>query len=222
MADEDQISDLETQHVEQPSEARFSSRRTDAVEAKWWWPWSSQEPSESFMAQKNHSLTLAEETSGALKKARENLGLTLADVESQTFVNSQFLDTIEKGQWERLPARVYAQGAALSYANAVGLENPAQHAQNISNVLRMPEHLNPSTGLMKKSSKQLNTFRVELLVLIGIITLLVVIGIYVQNSGFISDIFSDTEEKTTILKTGALALGSKSVLHRRAIRIKLL
>ena len=141
-----------------------------------------------------------------------------ADVESQTFVNGQFLDTIEKGQWERLPARVYAQGAALSYANAVGLENPAQHAQNISNVLRMPEHLNPSTGLMKKSSKQLNTFRIELMVLIGIIVLLIAVGIYIQNSGLISDIFNDTEEEARIFTGTALASGSKYVLHLRAPR----
>ena len=218
MVDEDQILDLETQHVEQPSESHLGPKRVNATEKKWWWPWSAQNPSESFMAQKNHFLTLAEETSGALKKARENLGLTLADVESQTFVNGQFLDTIEKGQWERLPARVYAQGAALSYANAVGLENPAQHAQNISNVLRMPEHLNPSTGLMKKSSKQLNTFRIELMVLIGIIVLLIAVGIYIQNSGLISDIFNDTEEEARIFTGTALASGSKYVLHLRAPR----
>ena len=106
----------------------------------------------------------------------------------------------------------------MSYANAVGLENPAQHAQNISNVLRMPEHLNPSTGLMKKSSKQLNTFRIELMVLIGIIVLLIAVGIYIQNSGLISDIFNDTEEEVRIFTGTALASGSKYVSHHRAPR----
>ncbi|SVE03693.1 uncharacterized protein METZ01_LOCUS456547, partial [marine metagenome] len=133
MVDEEQILDLETGQVEQPSEPRLKLRHVNTNERKWWWPWSVQEPSESFIAQKNHFLTLAEETSEALKTARQNLGLTLTDIESQTFINSHFLDTIEKGQWEKLPARVYAQGAALTYATAVGLENPAQHAQNISN-----------------------------------------------------------------------------------------
>ncbi|HIE83548.1 MAG TPA: helix-turn-helix domain-containing protein [Dehalococcoidia bacterium] len=218
MVDEEQILDLETQKVEQPSEPQLTLRRVDTNEKKWWWPWSGQEPSESFMARKNHFLTLAEETSESLKKARENLGLTLADVESQTFVNGQFLDTIEKGQWERLPARVYAQGAALSYATAVGLENPAQHAQNISNVLRVPDHLNPSIGLMKKSSKQLNTFRLEIVILIGIIALLIGVSIWMQNIGIISGLFDNTENETKILTSSVLTLGSKYVPHARALR----
>ena len=218
MVDEEQILDLETQQVEQPNEAPLGLRRANTNGKKRWWHWSGQESSESFMMQKNHFLTLAEETAGALKEARENLDLTLADMESQTFVNGQFLDTIEKGQWEKLPARVYARGAALSYANAVGLDNPAEHAQNISNVLRMPEHLNPSTGLMKKSSKQLNTFRIEIVILIGIIALLVATSIYIQNSGMISDIFDNTGDQTTMLTNGVLALGSKYVVHARALR----
>jgi len=218
MVDEEQILDLETRQVEQPSEPRLGLRPVDRSERKWWWPWSVQEPSESFMVQKNHFLTLAEETSESLKKARENLGLTLADVESQTFINGQFLDTIEKGQWERLPARVYAHGAALSYATAVGLENPAQHAHNISNVLKMPDHLNPSIGLMKKSSKQLNTFRLEILILIGIIALLVAVSIWIQNFAIISDIFDNTEDETKILTSSVLMVGSKYVPHRRALR----
>lgn len=218
MVDEEQILDLETQRVKQPNEAPFELRRANTNGKKRWWPWSGQESSESFIAQKNHFLTLAEETAEALKEARGNLDLTLADMESQTFVNRQFLDTIEKGQWEKLPARVYAHGAALSYANAVGLDNPAEHAQNISNVLRMPEHLTPSTGLMKKSSKQLNTFRIEIVILIGIIALLIATSIYIQNSGMISDIFDNTEDQTTMLTNGVLALGSKYVLHTRALR----
>lgn len=218
MVNEEQILDLETQQVEQPSEPRLGLRRVNTNERKWWWPWSIQKPSESFMAQKNHFLTLAEETSETLKQARENLGLTLADVESQTFVNSQFLGTIEKGQWEKLPARVYAQGAALSYATAVGLENPAQHARNISNVLRMPDHLNPSIGLMKKSSKQLNIFRLEIVILIGIIALLVAVSIWIQNFGIIADILDNTEDETKILTSSILTLGSKYVPHRRALR----
>lgn len=218
MVDEEQILDLETQQVEQPNEAPLGLRRANTNGKKRWWHWSGQESSESFMMQKNHFLTLAEETAGALKEARENLDLTLADMESQTFVNGQFLDTIEKGQWEKLPARVYAHGAALSYAHAVGLDNPAEHARNISNVLRMPEHLNPSTGLMKKSSKQLNTFRIEIVILIGIIALLVATSIYIQNSGMISDIFDNTEDQTTMLTNSVLALGSKYVLHTRAPR----
>ena len=218
MVDEEQILDLEMQQVEQPSEPRLGLGPVNTSEKKWWRPWSAQESSKNFMAQKNHFLTLAEETSESLKKARENLGLTLADVESQTFVNGQFLDTIEKGQWERLPARVYAHGAALSYATAVGLENPAQHAQNISNVLRMPDHLNPSTGLMKKSSKQLNTFRLEILILIGIIALLVAVSIWIQDFGNISDIFGNSEDETKILTSSVLMLRSKYVPHRRALR----
>ncbi|SVD59392.1 uncharacterized protein METZ01_LOCUS412246, partial [marine metagenome] len=70
----------------------------------------------------------------------------------------------------------------------------------------------------KKSSRQLNTFRLEILILIGIIVLLGAVSIWIQDFGNISDIFGNSEDETKILTSGVLMLRSKYVPHRRALR----
>jgi cytoskeleton protein RodZ len=57
-----------------------------------------------------------------LKSAREAKGLSLQDVANQTRIPVRHLESIEKGQWDALPATTYSIGFARNYANAVGLD----------------------------------------------------------------------------------------------------
>jgi cytoskeletal protein RodZ len=56
-----------------------------------------------------------------LRAAREEKGLSLDDVASQTRVPTRHLQHIDNGDWEALPAPTYSVGFARAYANAVGL-----------------------------------------------------------------------------------------------------
>lgn len=57
-----------------------------------------------------------------LKAAREERGLTIEDIASQTRIPQRHLESIENGEWENLPAPTYTIGFAKSYASAVGLD----------------------------------------------------------------------------------------------------
>jgi len=57
-----------------------------------------------------------------LRIAREEKGLSLEELASQTRIPLRHLQSLEQGDWERLPAPTYTIGFAKSYASAVGLD----------------------------------------------------------------------------------------------------
>jgi cytoskeletal protein RodZ len=70
-----------------------------------------------------------------LKTKREELGLSLPDIEQETKIRGRYLEAIENGEWDILPGDVYARGFVRSYAEAVGLDGnellrQAQFAQS--------------------------------------------------------------------------------------------
>jgi cytoskeleton protein RodZ len=64
-----------------------------------------------------------------LKAARDDKGMTLADVAAQTRIPIRHLEHIERGEWDALPAITYSIGFARSYAKAVGLDGNAIGAE---------------------------------------------------------------------------------------------
>lgn len=57
-----------------------------------------------------------------LKTAREKKKLSLEDIAAQTRIPQRHLESIERGDWENLPAPTYTIGFAKSYASTVGLD----------------------------------------------------------------------------------------------------
>lgn len=57
-----------------------------------------------------------------LKAAREEKGLSLENIASETRIPLRHLQSLEESDWERLPAPTYTMGFAKSYASAVGLD----------------------------------------------------------------------------------------------------
>lgn len=57
-----------------------------------------------------------------LRAAREQKGLSLEDIASQTRIPRRHLENLELGDWSQLPAPTYTIGFAKSYAGAVGLD----------------------------------------------------------------------------------------------------
>lgn len=57
-----------------------------------------------------------------LRAAREEKGLSLEDVAAQTRIPQRHLASIERAEWDSLPAPTYTVGFAKSYASAVGLD----------------------------------------------------------------------------------------------------
>lgn len=57
-----------------------------------------------------------------LRAAREKKKLSLEDIASSTRIPRRHLESLESGDWSRLPAPTYSVGFAKSYAGAVGLD----------------------------------------------------------------------------------------------------
>lgn len=57
-----------------------------------------------------------------LRAAREAQTLSLEDIASRTRIPTRHLESLEAGDWSRLPAPTYSIGFAKSYASAVGLD----------------------------------------------------------------------------------------------------
>lgn len=57
-----------------------------------------------------------------LRVAREKKKLSLEDIASSTRIPRRHLESLESGDWSRLPAPTYSVGFAKSYAGAVGLD----------------------------------------------------------------------------------------------------
>jgi cytoskeletal protein RodZ len=63
------------------------------------------------------------ETAGQqLRIARERQGITLEDVAARTRIPTRHLQSLEDGEWSKLPAPTYTIGFAKSYATVVGLD----------------------------------------------------------------------------------------------------
>jgi cytoskeletal protein RodZ len=60
-----------------------------------------------------------------LRAAREGQGMSLEDVATRTRIPTRHLESLEAGEWQRLPASTYSMGFAKSYAAAVGLDRVA-------------------------------------------------------------------------------------------------
>lgn len=65
------------------------------------------------------------EVGSRLKVAREQLELSVADVESATKVPARYLEALESGDAGALPSPAYAAGFVRSYARHLGLDAPA-------------------------------------------------------------------------------------------------
>ncbi len=75
-----------------------------------------------------------------LRSAREEAGMSLAQVSAETRIPERHLELIDKGDFDALPARTYAVGFSRSYAKAVGLD-PGEITEQVRDELGRTEHV---------------------------------------------------------------------------------
>lgn len=62
------------------------------------------------------------EIGATLRKARQDSGATLEDVEQETKIRKRYLEALEREDYDQLPNAVYARGFLKTYANYLGLD----------------------------------------------------------------------------------------------------
>ncbi len=57
-----------------------------------------------------------------LKRARQEKGFSLKDIQEVTKIRLRYLEAIDEGDFEAIPGEVYRKGFLVNYANVVGLD----------------------------------------------------------------------------------------------------
>lgn len=85
-----------------------------------------------------------------LRRARVRAGLSFEDIEQQIYIRAAHLQTIEDGQFQNLPGRIYALGFIKSYADFLGLDGDKvvslvkrQSAKRIASAQSAPAPIQP-------------------------------------------------------------------------------
>ena len=76
---------------------------------------------DGFIRKKVESLTLGEK----LKKLRQQYRMSYAEIAKATRIQAKYLEYLENGEYEKLPAEVYVRGFLKSYARHLGLDDDA-------------------------------------------------------------------------------------------------
>ncbi|MFA9262750.1 MAG: helix-turn-helix domain-containing protein, partial [Undibacterium sp.] len=76
---------------------------------------------DGFIRKKVESLTLGEK----LKKLRQQYRMSYAEIAKATRIQAKYLEALENGAYEKLPAEVYIRGFLRSYARYLGLDDEA-------------------------------------------------------------------------------------------------
>ena len=72
------------------------------------------------------TLVLDKETLGEhLQRKREESGLSLQEISEKTRIRTYYLESIEKGEYHRLPCLPYNRGFVRAYAEYIGVNSDA-------------------------------------------------------------------------------------------------
>lgn len=85
-----------------------------------------------------------DELGNILREAREMKGLTLADAQEETRINTRFLEALENGEFDKLPTPVHARGFLRNYARFLELEPEPLLERYESHHGRRPLPANPA------------------------------------------------------------------------------
>ena len=91
-----------------------------------------------------------------LRETRLSRAYTLEEVERDTRINSVYLEALEHGRYELLPAPVYTRGFVRSYARHLGLDEE-QALSLLPAELPRPAGLEPMAGLRRTPGPSLPT-----------------------------------------------------------------
>jgi transcriptional regulator with XRE-family HTH domain len=113
-----------------------------------------------------------------LEEARTARGLTFEECERDTRINKRYLQALEDGNYELLPAPVYARGFMRSYADYLGLD-PAEAVMSMPNQLPEPAGLDPMPGLRRAPSTPMPPLDIRLAGIVAGIILLIALLLWV-------------------------------------------
>jgi len=139
-----------------------------------------------------------------LKKAREQSGLSLDDIQESTKIRKRYLEAIEAGDYKVLPGTFYVRAFVKTYAETLGL--------NADDVLRLYKHEMPAAPVeasvepmikqprraSQTSSDRWSKFGFTGIMLSFVIVIAVVVWIYAINNSDTNDNAPKADDQTKI------------------------
>ena len=113
-----------------------------------------------------------------LEEARTARRLTLEEAERDTRISRRYLEALERGNYEVLPAPVYARGFMRSYADYLGLD-PAEAVMSMPAQLPLPEGLDPMPGLRRMPSGSIPPLDLRLAAIVTGIVLVIALLLWI-------------------------------------------
>ncbi|MDZ4277811.1 MAG: helix-turn-helix domain-containing protein, partial [Dehalococcoidia bacterium] len=111
----------------------------------------------------------------ALAEGRTARGLALHDVERDTRISSKYLQALEEGDLEALPAPVYARAFTRTYAQYLGL-NATALVQNLPGAKTEPLDLPPLPEVGREATRPFGS--ASWLIGGGVVVLLLIVGLF--------------------------------------------
>ncbi|NLF38578.1 helix-turn-helix domain-containing protein [bacterium] len=133
-----------------------------------------------------------------LRMAREQRGVSLSEASAQTKLKVPYLDALEQGRFDELPAPIYAKNFVRIYANYLGLDG-AELARSFSTRVgpetNFPPHATPSSSY--HVARLLNLGLRKAFILVIVIAAIVLIGIRITRSSGAPGELLDPSARTT-------------------------
>ncbi len=167
-----------------------------------------------------------------LRTQREELGITLKEVEKNTGIRASYLHKIEAGDYDGLPDTVYTKGFVKNYAEYLGFDT-----HEIMRLYSRERNAHAGQNKLKRSSSWRSLKPIEgrrfvltprlLVVLLGVLTVLVVFGyigwqflqLTVPPKIVITNPVNDTVTTPTIILAGQTDPGSELFINGSPVLI---
>ncbi|QQS60972.1 MAG: helix-turn-helix domain-containing protein [Candidatus Moraniibacteriota bacterium] len=174
-------------------------------------------PKVGFIRKKVRSLTLGER----IIKTRNERGLSLVEISKHTGIRTKYLEAIEKGDMNALPAPVYVHGFLRSYARYLGEDEERfivlfDRERGIAKNLSLKDNDEEQSRNLWSSPKPLVSHAITPSFLISFLFLFLFLGglwyIYSGLSKFVSEpqIFIASPEGGSIIKGSSVLLEGKT------------
>ncbi len=164
-----------------------------------------------------------------LKKAREEAGLSKQKVTQLLNIQAKYLEILEQGEIEKMPADVYVKGFLKKYAKILGIDADVLIGE-YENEIKIAQHLNKQKhqSLPRLHFRRFTVTPRFLGIIFGIIIFLLVGGYLFYQFNFLisppkltirEPIDNLTTDKTTVIIKGQTEPGAKLTINGQPVYI---